>query len=293
MRGNFLKVRLSGGLGNQLFQFSNALRVSEIFSSEVEIDLSWFKHKYMKSNKVSFRNYELDFFPKINDLPKFFATNPNWDRRIGSFGRRLNGNAQNLFKLMTEKNVNNFKGEPKIIDGVFANLKYLPNDDKLKNYLQFPSNKQPWLEAECKKLKGNYSVAVHVRMGDFLNLKEIYGVLDTNYYITSMQFIKSRNPSATFHLFSDSTKEALDWLGSKVQFDDIVNSPKNSRAGEVLNYMSEFNGLICANSTFSWWAGYIGSKFSSMETVILPKIFSTYDFESIEKSLKLDEWIVR
>ena len=264
--------------------------MAEIFDSLIKIDVSWFEHNYMKSSIVSTREFELDYFPNIRIIPKYSARLKILDKKLGIFQRRLSGKVQAKMLLLSEKNVANFSTKPRIIDGVFANKNFLPRVETLRELLKFPQDKSLWLTEKLNNLNDSFSVAVHIRMGDYLNLEDIYGVVDTNYYKLAMKSIRVRYPSAKFHLFSDSPKQALLWLNSEIDFYHVVETPEIISTGEVFRYMSSFNGLICANSTFSWWAGYVGSHWQNMKVVILPSKFSNVELDSVDKILKINGW---
>ena len=50
---NFKTVKLKGGLGNQLFQYSFALFLKKKFNTEVNLEISWYKEQ-------NFRKFELN-----------------------------------------------------------------------------------------------------------------------------------------------------------------------------------------------------------------------------------------
>jgi hypothetical protein len=285
-----IKVRLSGGLGNQLFQVSNALNVSIINQSEIVLDLSWYKFNYMKSDLVQNRKFELDYFPMIRDISKITSNNPSIDRKVGSLQRRMSGKNQKILGVMTEKNFAEFAGQPKIIDGVFASKNYLPEKEELSKFFNFPLDSSSWFNSQNKVLRLNHSIAVHVRMGDYLNLKEIYDVIGLNYYVSAINKIKSDQPNAKFYLFSDSPEVALNWLSPAIRFDGVISSPDNIQVGETLRLMASCRGLICANSTFSWWAGYMGTNFLQMHKVIIPKKFTNFEKHTVHHNYLLNGW---
>ena len=54
-------VRLSGGLGNQLFQYAAGLSLSQHHSVPLNFDLSWFTHKSPLDTPREYSLYK--FFP--------------------------------------------------------------------------------------------------------------------------------------------------------------------------------------------------------------------------------------
>lgn len=288
--GDSTRVRLSGGLGNQLFQICNAKRVSDLYNSKIILDLSWFKHNYMRSSLVSNRNYELDYFPQISGFPKYYSKIPFLDNKAGSVQRRLSGRQQRFLRIMSEQNHNSFKRMPILIDGVFASKEFIPDRKVLSELLQFPSKTSNWLEGKIGGLVNTSYVAVHVRMGDYLRLADIYGVLDLEFYKTAINRFRTENPEVEFHLFSDSPKDASIWLKSVINFNQVVDSPVDLPSAETLRLMSSYKGLITSNSTFSWWAGYLGTIAGNMERVIIPKKFTRLVSDDVATQFLLDSW---
>jgi len=287
---DYAKVRLSGGLGNQLFQISNAARVSDLHDGKIVLDISWFKHNYMKSNLVSNRSFELDYFPQISKLPTYFAKIPLLDKKIGGLQRRLPAKRQKFLKVMSEKNHRAFSKMPSIIDGVFASKVFIPDGNILAELLQFPTVMSNWLENEIGDLRNEPVVAVHVRMGDYLRLTDIYGVTGLEFYERATNLFRSSNPEVKFHLFSDSPIDASYWLKPVINFDKIIDSPIDSSSAETLRLMSLYKGLITSNSTFSWWAGYLGTIAGTMERVVIPKKFTSLSNDDVRSQFLLDDW---
>jgi hypothetical protein len=123
-----------------------------------------------------------------------------------------------------------------------------------------------------------------------MNLPEIYDVLTKEYYMNAVNYFRKKYHSVSFWLFSDDTEGAQVFLKDIVNCDRIVNSPEDVPTGETLKLMSSFRGIVVANSTFSWWAAYIGHINGRTLEVVLPNRFSTLSNDNPSKYLKLPEW---
>ena len=78
-----------------------------------------------------------------------------------------------------------------------------------------------------------------------------------------------------YYVFSNERKFAMNLFGNRnVVFVDW-NTGEDSWADMAL--MSKFNNIIIANSTFSWWAAWIGPN---NKTVICPRFFVHGDANS-------------
>ena len=289
-RGGIIKVRITGGLGNQLFKFFHGLKVANIYNEHLIIDISWFKHGYMSSNKVNNRTYELSYFEPINSLPMFISQNKRFDLLRGKTERRLTPQIQKFLGCMTEENEYLFTRAPKLIDGSFEKISDLPDYKVINEFIKFPEKQSIWLQNEFNILESGMVVAIHVRRTDYNNLPEIYNVLTKNYYKNAVSYFREKYELVSFWLFSDDVVGAQIYLEDIVHFDRIVNSPKDIPVGENLKLMSSFKGIIVANSTFSWWAAYIGYMSGRTLDVILPSKFSTINNDNPFKYLKLPGW---
>jgi hypothetical protein len=121
------------------------------------------------------------------------------------------------------------------------------------------------------KIKNTNAVSIHLRRGDFLETKNknIFLILEKEYYKRAIELVKSRISKPQFFIFSDE----IDWAKSNMGF---LNDPIYvvDRSGELKDYeelilMSHCKHNIIANSTFSWWAAWLNQNFSKM--VIQPK----------------------
>lgn len=123
-------------------------------------------------------------------------------------------------------------------------------------------------------LSDSNSVAVHVRRGDYLH-HPVFKVCDSAYYQDSMRQMRARLPAARFFIFSDDP----DWCRKIFTAPDVAaiigrrcaeekNAATSDRRHETtstnplhdLNLMSLASHHIIANSTYSWWAAWLGDK---------------------------------
>jgi hypothetical protein len=244
----------------------------------------------MTSNKVSSRRFELSYFEAIDSFPTYFSRSKKLDLFRGRVERRLNPQIQKLLGVMSEENESLFTSSPKIIDGNFEKISDLPNIEVVKKHLIFPQNESEWLRKQLSNLDSGMNIAVHVRRTDYINLPEIYDVVTQTYYRNAINHFKERYSDASFWLFSDDTTDAKFYLRDVINFDHIVSSPTQVSVGETLKLMSSFKGIITANSTFSWWAAYIGYSRGITQEVILPSKFSTLSNDNPAHNFKLPDW---
>jgi len=104
-------------------------------------------------------------------------------------------------------------------------------------------------------VKNNY-VAIHVRRGDYVNNPFYVDLMKTDYYKKAM----AEFANGDFMVFSDD----IEWCKRQ----DIFKGCSFADGNEVesMNFMAGCQGIIMANSSFSWWASYLSNA-----TVIAPK----------------------
>lgn len=116
----------------------------------------------------------------------------------------------------------------------------------------------PEVASLVERLRTSPSVSVHVRRGDYVGLavnRGRYVCLDREYYRAAAARVREIEPRAQFHVFSDAPADAAElftgWDGFEVH-------PGRSQEEDHL-LMSSCRHHIIANSTFSWWAAWLGS----------------------------------
>jgi len=109
--------------------------------------------------------------------------------------------------------------------------------------------------------------AIHVRRGDYVSdpaAATIMGTLPLSYYRSAIEQMKDRGFSH-FVVYSDDRGWVEDNL---VPLDENIRVAASDPEQDFVN-MAKSSGLITANSSYSWWAGFIASFFGA--TVIAPR----------------------
>jgi hypothetical protein len=116
------------------------------------------------------------------------------------------------------------------------------------------------------KLSQENAVAVHVRRTDYLNIPA-HQVCGESYHETAMAKLREDLGSPRFHIFSDDPA----WCRKRFTMPDQEIIDTSSAAANPLNdlqLMSLAQHHIIMNSTYSWWAAWLGEK--PGQTVIMP-----------------------
>ena len=110
-------------------------------------------------------------------------------------------------------------------------------------------------------------IAIHIRRGDYLNSQHhIHGALSGDYYTKAIKELTEKYGKQMIMIFTDSPEVLLHepWLQS-INKNDIQISVTED-PWETLTEMASYSSIICSNSTFSWWAAFLGAQ----KGIILP-----------------------
>lgn len=234
-------VPLRGGFGNQLFGWAYGVALNER-GTRVYFD---------RGNGLG-RGFELDGLIQSNRLISL-PTRVLW--RLGREDRfkRLE-KARLIFREDQSKPPQDFPEELGTLSfhwGYWQSLDYFePVADKVaKDLLNWLPPGPQTLNEEC---------ALHVRRGDYVSdeaAAKTLGVLPLEYYSKAIEYMRSVGHTK-FTVYTDDP----DWARMHILTldTDMQLSTETSALGDFLA-MSRSGGLITANSSFSWWAGFLVS----------------------------------
>jgi hypothetical protein len=242
VENNVLKkvvVKISGGIGNQLFQLAAALAISRKFGAQLEID------------ETSFNGYTYHHEPEIEKLGLEFKKHV------------YNENEFQYTYVLTDKLITHLEQlqqlpercEILVLEGYWQSEGFVPNDiiDLIEKTLDkkyaLNANKQIQLSSISAK-----DIAIHIRRRDYTHM----GVACEEYYIASLWFLKEANSNAKVAIFSDEPNYSLNFLTKA----GITGCYGINTSDDWLDLyiMSHFKQIIIANSTFSWWGARLFEK---------------------------------
>ena len=136
--------------------------------------------------------------------------------------------------------------------GFFQSEKYFKNvEDIIRKDFTFKEEIRKPCEEMMSQLEGQV-IGLHIRRKDYLTNNN-HCVLDTSYY---KQALERFPDDATVVVFSDDPK----WCHDQSLFSDdrfMISENENGYVDQCL--MSMCTDFIIANSTFSWWAAWLGN----------------------------------
>jgi hypothetical protein len=286
-----LTVRLSGGLGNQLFKSLVGYQIARKYWLGLALDTTWNSYPRRNFDLVMPRELELDYFESLAPFCRASKVPPVIHLRSGQIIRRLPAGIRSRLGYFVDGDLSEMCLEnARTLDGSFENHTFLPEEKTLLQILEFPKQASPWLTSMMQRVKEDNPIAMHIRMGDYQALPELYELLTPSYYRRSLELIDA-SPKSTIWLFSDEPEKAFKWLGALPYKIQIIKSPKAIRAGEVMRLISSCPTIVTAHSTFSWWAGKLGTIFGTSKKVVMPSRFFRNQSDE-DCLLRVPGWLV-
>lgn len=269
-------VALTGGLGNQLFQYALGRYIALKNGGELVIDDAFF---VSPPNGLTPREYGLDQF-RVSG------------RRITRCERRLlftytNRGLRYLRKLVDLPGPVNYYREPMnrlmldvrkaqgnvLIDGFWQSELYFQGiEDTLRTDLTPCADLIEQTAQYRNQMQSVNSVSLHVRRGDYVDpaTSAARGNCDIDYYQRAVRSMQERLGDAHFFLFSDDQQ----WVSQNLKLDaacTLVTHQTPVSASTDLWLMASCRHHIIANSTFSWWGAWLNSN--QKKIVIRPSVW--------------------
>jgi hypothetical protein len=267
-------AKLRGGLGNQMFQYATARRLAEKHSTILKLDITGFE-------TYKLRRYSLHCF----QIWEYLATQAEIETICGKSPSRLSQKISSKLGFKNPKNSNlilekQFNFEPEILvlpnnvllEGYWQSEKYFVDiSDILRREFVVKYQQDSQSQKFANLIQSTESVSLHVRRTDYVQdtlTNKIHGTCDRDYYDRCVRYIGDRISNPHFFIFSDEPQWAKDNL--KIGFPmTIVDCNDASRNYEDLRLMSMCKHNIIANSSFSWWSGWLNANPS--KSILAPK----------------------
>lgn len=270
-------VRLWGGVGNQLFQYSFGQYLEKEWNRNVFYDVSSFG--------TSEQLRQLEICSLIPDLP---FKNVRFTQYTGIKNRlfRMLFQCANTYlseKSFTMQSLDKTKGMI-YLQGYWQDLIYAEcfPSQRVLNEWKTPSVLQD-IENLIKSI--DMPISLHVRRGDYFSPENIniYGVCTEKYYKQAIDRVESvTGEHKLFFVFSDD----IQWVKNHVLLPKSTVFIPNYEVSQFsyIYLMSLCKVNIISNSTFSWWGAYLNQYVDKV--VIAP---SRWMLNS-DRTLALDSW---
>lgn len=256
-------VTLSGGLGNQMFQYA-------FYLSLKVCDKKVYLYKNKIANSHDHNGYELErLFHVENNYRGGWLTNLLSVKLLGNILKHI------LFPIKIRERVlydfsiygrwlnrNPFYGVHLV--GYWQSECYFEQiENSIRNVFAFDEKMLNEQTKNClKELCKNNAVSLHVRRGDYLlsyNAGTFCNISDTQYYSKAIELLLSKTVDPAFYVFSDD----IEWVINNLTLPEntiFVDWNKGKDSWQDMFLMSVCKHNIIANSSFSWWGAWLNKN---------------------------------
>lgn len=300
-------VRLMGGLGNQMFQAAWGLRLAQHHQTRLYLDTSFLLDRTPQPDPTFvYRGYDLDVFeypfkqriplPVARTLARFRKKRIHqWMFRWSARGlrhikeRRIGLHAE----LLTELPDNC------ILDGYWQSIHYFaPIEEALKtHFFRFRVPMDARALQLDEEIRSAQSICLNVRRTDFLT-NSFHGAMGNDYFQEAVRRLAASVSKPRIYVFSDD----VEWCRKNLKFDHptsvVDHTYKGFKFSTYLRLMAACRHFIIPNSTFAWWAAWLGSD--PEKRVIAPRFwfnpereadfYGAKDFDREGRDLVPAEW---
>ncbi|NOY40503.1 MAG: alpha-1,2-fucosyltransferase [Planctomycetes bacterium] len=287
-RQGYIVTRISGGLGNQLFQYAAGRAGALRNGCNLVLDA-----RPLETN--SLRNYELHHFNIAAKIGTHAELPPDRVSKVRYLLWKTGRDARR--RLIREKSL---RFDQKVLgasadailhgywqcERYFADFAQKIRDDLTVKTPASGANRE-WLDRLCS----TNTVSVHIRRGDYVSDKKIqsrYASCSPEYYRNAAErILDTVGSELEFLVFSDDP----DWVEQEIKLPGalhVIRHNSGDHAFEDLRLMSACGHHIIANSSFSWWGAWLNP--SSDKIVVAPKQWFRNENER-EHDIVPDSWV--
>ena len=293
-------VQLRGGLGNHLFQYAAGYSLSKRLGEELLLDTSLLPRAEIVQGGVRRWTEQISGFAHAGsfvDTAGDFAARRRVVQSLSGRERALGDSAlSRLFagRLYAHESRDDLAEFAALRKGARINaycnsIRFFQDYvSEIRPQMQTLVAPSTWYQEQAAKLQRDGAVAIHLRWGDYLNLKHVYGTVAPAYYRRGLDLLRRTSGERPVWVFSDDPAGAAEYLAGTVEIDHIVEPPAESTALENLLLLSRASSLVGANSSFSWWAAFLSD---SHESVVFPRPLFADGGPPEPKEWLLPDWI--
>jgi len=243
-----IRVKLVGGVGNQLFGYFAGKAHSLLFQKQLILQTRDVNSSLLSKEVISSLNLDGEFVHNQISWDFMKKINP-WAFSSNVLGYEV--------EILMRKNIG-------YMSGYFQTYKYFEicrtfypdlNPMVFKPSLFFSQ-----VKGEIEELQ---PITIHVRRGDYRKLKDHFGLISFEFYMNCIQDALAKHGSRSVYIFGDEIKECKTFE-SKLESSGIrakVISPPNATLSlESMLLMSIAPINIIGNSTFGWWGAMFNKE---------------------------------
>ena len=260
-----LKFQLSGGLGNQLFQYAAGQFISSIGNHSVKYEIARQGKFHWGSEITSILNFSQC---EINSESK-----PNTPILLLRFHKLFATKFKIYRKLSEQLSLGYFSP----VLGFDPGLERIKRGNRIYGYFQsriyaeagresirseiFRNAKTREMIELIEESKLSNPVMVHIRRGDYLSHRETIGLLSYKYFESAIKKASEGDTSRPIWVFTDNKEQALKLISEGgIKVNRIFGEADGLGAIQTLEILATGMSIVISNSTFSWWAAFLNSS---------------------------------
>lgn len=247
-------IRLSGGLGNQMFQYALGRQLEK---EDVNVTYDTFIYWRDKLRKYELNHFHTDVRLASGVRKCFYLCCYYMERKL-----KMRMMVTKLLGEHHEKSLFGYEDnliQYRYLDGYWQNTKYFCNmKAQLQQDFVWKGRFNDTQEKIMRDMQGRESVMIHIRRGDYLKPSnaEMYVVQDQDYYERAMHLMTEHVKEPQWYVFSDD----IAWCKTLTCFQTNVTFVDSSISDSMyvdFELMKQCRHFIIGNSTFSWWAAWL------------------------------------
>lgn len=269
-------IRMSGGIGNQMFQYALYLKLVSL-GKEVKFD-DVTEYELDNARSLMLSVFGIDY-PKATREELIKITDASM-RPLSRVRRKIFGRKSGEYhEASIDYDETVLEKENAYLCGCFQSERYFKDiESQVRRAYQFkdaaiPKELQQKIREYEKRIEESVSVSIHIRRGDYLDAADVYGGICTDaYYNKAIRYMAEKYKNPHFFVFTNDTFWAEKWCEVRERETGkrfTVITGTNEETGYIdLMLMSRCKGHIIANSSFSWWGAWLDA--SSEKCVVAP-----------------------
>ena len=263
-------IQLSGGMGNQMFQYALYLQLKAMGKNVKIDDVTEYEGRNARPIRLSV--FEAKYITPTETEMKCLTD--SYLDLVSKIRRKLTGRKTAEYMEKSQLfDADVLKKDRAYLVGWWQSEKYFKEikEEVRKAFTFKPIELSEDMKAYEKAMENSNSVSVHIRRGDYLEVDEVYGGICTEeYYEKAMQKMQQELADCHFFIFTND----ICWAKEHMKGEHITVVEGNDEdAGYIDMYlMTRCKHYILANSSFSWWGCYLNP--SKEKKVIAPKTWA-------------------
>lgn len=265
-------VGLSGGLGNQMFQYAAGLALSLRLRASMQLETSWYTHDFSSTDSTP-RVIELD---QLRTEVRDFTFSPPPTGRVATgrellAGRRMVTEANHPPERFARIRPTSWGRRTLHLLGYWQDDRYFSSaEPSVRTQFHLSSELTPAERSVSDLIRAHPCIGVHVRRGDYVHharTSAYHGVPSTEYYEHSVRTLATERDVSRVFVFSDDPG----WCKSSLDFGDLdVRVIDQGFPGAVeMRLLSECTHHVLSNSSFSFWGAWLAAR--AGQRVIAPR----------------------